>query len=101
MIRFRFMLPTSTLSAFAMRSSDTPRSRRLARRICPDPDPISAGTAGEAALWADQRGGGDAANPKKSTHSRLLPAQLPSLVTCYGLLEKEVMLLAFAFGVGQ
>jgi hypothetical protein len=38
---------------------------------------------------------------QKSTHSRLLPAQLRSLVTCYGLLEKEVMLLAFAFGVGQ
>jgi hypothetical protein len=38
---------------------------------------------------------------QKSTHSRLLPAQLRSLVTCYGLLEKEVMLVAFAFGVGQ
>jgi hypothetical protein len=38
---------------------------------------------------------------QKSTRSRLLPAQLRSLVTCYGLLEKEVMLLAFAFGVGQ
>jgi hypothetical protein len=101
MIRFRFMLPTSTLSAFAMRSSDTPRSRRLARRICPDPDPISAGTAGEAALWADQRGGGDAGEPQKIDTQPPFTGPITSLVTCYGLLEKEVMLLAFAFRVGQ
>jgi hypothetical protein len=34
----------------------------------------------------------------KTTHSRLLPAQLRPLETCYGLLEKEVRLLAFVLG---
>ena len=40
------------------------RKRRLLDEICPDPDPISAGTAGEAALWGGSSAAvGMAANP--------------------------------------
>jgi hypothetical protein len=40
------------------------RKRRLLDGICPDPDPISAGTAGEAALWGGSSAAvGMAANP--------------------------------------